>query len=202
MNLTREPRSGRTFEYKCEDPILAGTLVGQEMKGEQDQHIIGDIKHYAINDQENGRSFADAKLDQRSMRETDLLAFAIGIRDSGVGAVMCSYNLVNGVYACENDFTLRDVLKGDWGFKGFVLSDCGGTHSTEHATTAGLDIEMPGDRYFGAPLKKAIEQGSIPVKRVYEMVHRILRTEFATGIIDDPPHPKEVDVFHGLEIAQ
>ena len=202
VNLTREPRNGRTFEYKGEDPILAGTLVGQEMKGEQDQHLIGDIKHYALNDQEAARSFANSILDERSMRESDLLAFQIGLRDSGVGAVMCSYNLVNGVYACENDFTLHDVLKGDWGFKGFVLSDWGGTHSTEHAAKAGLDMEMPGDRYFGAPLKKAVEQGSVSEKQLNEMVHRILRTEFATGIVDDPPHAQVVDVLHGFEVAQ
>ena len=202
VNLTREPRNGRTFEYKGEDPILAGILVGQEMKGEQDQHLIGDIKHYALNDQEAARSFANSILDERSMRESDLLAFQIGLRDSGVGAVMCSYNLVNGVYACENDFTLHDVLRGDWGFKGFVLSDWGGTHSTEHAAKAGLDMEMPGDRYFGAPLKKAVEQGKVPKSQVDEMVHRILRTEFATGIVDDPPHAQVVDVLHGFEVAQ
>jgi len=102
INLTREPRNGRTFEYKGEDPILAGTLVGQEMKALQEQGVIGDIKHYAMNDQESGRNFVDVKIDKRAMRESDLLAFEIGVKESGVGAVMCSYNLVNGDYACEN----------------------------------------------------------------------------------------------------
>src|SRR5579863_2181148 len=123
INLTREPRNGRTFEYKGEDPILAGTMVGQEMKGLQAQGVIGDIKHYALNDQETGRNIGNVILDKRSMRETDLLAFEIGVRDSGAGAVMCSYNKINGDFACENQYTLGEVLKKDFGFKGFVLSD-------------------------------------------------------------------------------
>lgn len=202
VNLTREPRSGRTFEYKGEDPILAGTLVGQEMKGEQDQHIIGDIKHYAVNDQEDGRNYANSVLDKRSMRESDLLAFEIGIRDSGAGAVMCSYNKINGTYACENDYTLNEVLKKDFSFKGFVVSDWGGTHSTVKAALAGLDIEMPGKDYFGDALKKAVQSGQVSEARLNDMVHRILRTEFAVGVIDDPPKPKVVDVVHGFEVAQ
>lgn len=202
VNLTREPRNGRTFEYRGEDPILAGTLVGQEMKGEQDQHIIGDIKHFAVNDQEEGRNYVNIIIDRRAMRESDLLAFQIGIRDSGVGAVMCSYNLINGTYACENDYTLHDVLDQDWGFKGFVVSDWGGTHSTVKAAKAGLDIEMPGNDYFGEPLKKAVQSGAISESQLDEMLHRVLRTEFATGIIDDPVHPKVVDVVHGFKIAQ
>jgi len=202
VNLTREPRDGRTFEYQGEDPILAGTMVGQEMKGEQDQHVIGDIKHYAVNDQEDGRNFANSIIGKRAMRETDLLAFQIGIRDSGVGAVMCSYNLINGTYACENGYTLHDVLDGDWGFKGLVVSDWGGTHSTVKAAKAGLDIEMPGNDFFGEPLKKAVEGGKISQAQLNEMVHRVPRTEFATGIVDDPPQPKVVDVMQGFKVAQ
>ena len=201
-NLTREPRDGRTFEYQGEDPILAGTMDGQMMKAEQAQHVIGDIKHYAVNDQENGRNFANSIISKRAMRETDLLAFRIGIRDSGVGAVMCSYNLINGTYACENDYTLHDVLDHDWDFKGFVVSDWGGTHSTVPAAKAGLDIEMPGNDYFDAPLKKAVQDGEISEAQLNEMVHRVLRTEFATGIVDDPPHPMVVDVMHGFKVAQ
>ena len=202
VDLVREPRGGRTFEYQGEDPILAGTLVGQLIRGEQAQHVIGDIKHYALNDQDNARNYANVILDKRSMRETDLLAFEIGIRDSGVGAVMCSYNLINGVYACENSYTLHDVLDRDFGFKGFVVSDWGGTHSTVKAASAGLDMEMPGNDYFGEALKKAVQSGEVPMSKIDEMVHRILRTEFACGIIDDPPQPKVVDVMHGFKVAQ
>jgi beta-glucosidase len=202
VNITREPRNGRNFEYKGEDPILAGTLVGQEMKGLQAQGVIGDIKHYALNDQETGRNIGNVILDKRSMRESDLLAFQIGIRDSGVGAVMCSYNKINGDYACENQYTLNQVLKKDFGFKGFVLSDWGGTHSTVKAAMAGLDMEMPGHQYFGDALKKAVEDGKVPMARLDDMVHRVLRTEFAVGLFDEPQYRMVVDVFGGFKVAQ
>src|SRR5882672_2308188 len=111
VNLTREPRNGRTFEYMGEDPILAGTMVGHVMKGLQAQHVIGDIKHYALNDQENGRNAVNVNISERAMRETDLLAFEIGIRTGEVSAVMCAYNRVNADYSCENKHLLTDVLK-------------------------------------------------------------------------------------------
>ena len=141
VNLTREPRNGRTFEYLGEDPVLAGKMVGQVMRGVQAQHVIGDIKHYALNDQESGRNAGNVNIDKRSMRESDLLAFEIGLRESAAGAVMCSYNRVMGDYACENKYLLTDVLKRDWNFKGFVVSDWEATHSTAKASAAGLDHE-------------------------------------------------------------
>lgn len=202
VDLTREPRNGRTFEYQGEDPILAGKMVGQLMKGLQDQGVIGDLKHYALNDQETGRNIASANLDKRSMRESDLLAFEIGLKESNAGMVMGAYNRVNGDYCCENSYLLNDVLKKAWGFKGWVLSDWGGTHSTVKAALAGLDQEMPGGRYFGDALKQAVGAGEVPMARLNDMVHRILRTEFAVGVIDNPPVPRVVDVFGGLEVAQ
>lgn len=203
VNITREPRNGRNFEYAGEDPILAGTMTGNLMKGLQAQQIMGDIKHYVLNDQETGRDILNAILDKRSMRETDLLAFQIAIGISHPSGVMCSYNKVNGDYACENDYTLNKVLKKDFAFKGFVLSDWTGTHSTVKAALAGLDQEMPGDDYFGAPLKKAVTDGLVPQARVDDMVHRILRSMFAAGVIDNPPMPRTVvDPFRGREDAQ
>jgi beta-glucosidase len=111
VNLTREPRNGRTFEYMGEDPILAGTLVGNRIKCEEAQHVIGDIKHYALNDQESGRNEVDVTISKRAMQESDLFAFHIGIRIGNPGAVMCSYNAINGDYACQNSYLLTDVLK-------------------------------------------------------------------------------------------
>ena len=145
MNITREPRNGRTFEYMGEDPVLAGTLVGNRIKCEQAQHVIGDIKHYAVNDQESGRNEVDVHIGKRSMQESDLLAFEIGIKIGNPAAVMCSYNAINGDYACENKYMLTDVLRDDLKFQGFVLSDWGGTHSTMKASRAGLDNEQPGE---------------------------------------------------------
>jgi beta-glucosidase len=202
VNLAREPRNGRIFEYKGEDPILAGKLVGAEMKALQEQGIVGDIKHYALNDQEGGRSYINVKADKRAIRESDLLAFEIGVKESGAGAVMCSYNLVDGDYACENSYLLTDVLKKDFGFQGFVLSDWGGTHSTAKAVLAGLDVEMPTATYLADALKKAVESRQVPMARLNNMVHRILRSEFAVGLFDNPPERQVPDVFHGLDVAQ
>jgi beta-glucosidase len=202
INMIREPRNGRTFEYKGEDPLLAGTLAGQELKAEKALHIITDLKHYAVNDQDAGRFVANSVISKRAMRESDLLAFQIALKDSGAGAVMCSYNQINGIYGCENPYTLTDVLKKDFGFKGFVVSDWGATQSTVKAALAGLDIEMPGYGNFGEPLKKAVESGEVPMERLNDMVHRILRAEFDAGIVDDPPQPESPNVMHGFEVAQ
>ena len=142
------------------------------------------------------------KADKRAMRESDLLAFEIGVKESGAGAVMCSYNLLNGDYACENAYLLTDVLKKDFGFQGFVLSDWGGTHCTAKAALAGLDMEMPTSTYLAGALKKAVESGQVPAARLDNMVHRILRTEFAVGLFENPAERRVPDVFHGLEVAQ
>ena len=201
-NLTREPRNGRTFEYLGEDPVLAGKMVGSVMKGLQAQHVLGDIKHYALNDQESGRNAVNITIDKRAARESDLLAFEIGLQESDIAAVMCSYNRLDGVYACENQYLLTDLLKKDWNFKGFVLSDWGGTHSTEKASAAGLDHEEPGWIFYGDDFKKAVESGRVPTTELDDHVHRILRAMFATGVIDDPPQKSVVDVAGGFEVAQ
>jgi beta-glucosidase len=203
VNLAREPRNGRSFEFAGEDPILAGTIVGQLMKGVQSQQVMGDIKHFAVNDQETGRDILNVVLDKRSLRESDLLAFQIAIGLAEPAGVMCSYNKVNGDYACENDYLLNQVLKKDFAFKGWVVSDWTGTHSTVKAVLNGLDMEMPGDGYLGVPLKKAVESGEVPLARLDDMVHRILRSMFAVGVVDNPPMPRRVvDPFRGLEDSQ
>jgi beta-glucosidase len=203
VDIMREPRNGRNFEYAGEDPLLAGTMTGNLMKGLQAEHIMGDIKHYAFNDQETGRDILSANIGKRAAWESDLLAFQIAIGIADPAAVMCSYNRVNETYSCENDWLLNDVLKKDFHFKGFVVSDWGGTHSTVKAALAGLDQEEPEDIYFGEPLKDAVQKGEVPMSRLEDMDHRILRSMFATGIIDDPPFPRSVvDPFKGRDDAQ
>jgi beta-glucosidase len=202
VNLTREPRNGRTFEYMGEDPVLAGTMVGNRIKCEQAQHVIGDIKHYAMNDQESGRNEVDSIIDKRAMRESDLLAFEIGLKVGDPAAVMCSYNAVNGDYACENKYLLTDVLKKDWNFKNFVLSDWGGTHSAVKASAAGLDNEEPEDLFYGAKLKEAAQTGKVPMSEIDDHARRVLRAEFAAGLVDFPIQKSVVDVLGGLETAQ
>lgn len=202
VDLAREPRDGRSFEYAGEDPLLAGTIVGNLVKCEQAQHVIGDVKHYAINDQETGRNVVNSVISRRAMQESDLLAFHIAISISNTGAVMCSYNRVNGDYACENSYLLNDVLKKQWGFKGFVLSDWGGTHSTEKASAAGLDQEQPMDTWFGPKLKQAVLDGRVPMSEIDDHARRVLYAEFLSGIVDDPVEKSVVDVRHGFEVAR
>jgi beta-glucosidase len=203
LDLIREPRNGRNFEYASEDPILSGTMVGHLAMGVQSNHIMGDIKHYVLNDQETGRNSLYAQLDKRAMQETDLLGFQIAIKMAQPAGVMCSYNRVNADYACENDYTLNQVLKHDWNFKGFVLSDWSGTHSTAKAALAGLDQDQPGDdNFFSDPLKQAVLSGAVPQARLDDMVHRIVRSMFITGVIDHPPVRRVVDPFRGRDDAQ
>jgi beta-glucosidase len=202
VNIMREPRNGRNFEYQGEDPILAGKMAAQLIRGINDQQVISDVKHFAFNDQETGRNIGNVRLGKRVMRETDLLAFEIAIKEGDPGTVMCSYNKLNGEWACENSYLLNDLLKKTWGFQGFVMSDWGGTHSTVKAALAGLDNEEPENIYFGDALKKAVESGEVPQARLDDMVHRIVRTEFAAGIVDNPPRGRVVDPFRDAEIAQ
>ena len=201
-NLTREPRNGRTFEYLGEDPVLAGTLVAKLIQGTQSEHVIGDIKHYAFNDQESGRNAVDITIGKRAARESDLLAFEIGVSRGQPAAVMCSYNRVNTDFACENNYLLNEVLKKDWKFPGFVLSDWGGTHSTEKASAAGLDNEQPGSFFFGDKYKAAVEAGKISVAEMDEHVHRILRSMFSAGVIDYPRQRSVIDPFAGFETSR
>jgi len=202
VDLAREPRNGRTFEYAGEDPLLAGTVVGNLMKCEQAQHVVGDIKHYVMNDQETGRFFVNSVISKRAMQESDLLAFHIAISIANPGAVMCSYNRINGDFGCENSYTLRDVLENEWGFKGFVISDWGGTHSTEKASAAGLDQEQPMADFFGPKLKEAVEAGKVPLSEINDHARRVLYAEFLSGIVDDPPQTGVVDVEKGFEASQ
>ena len=199
--IGREPRDGRTFETKGEDPILAGKITAAHINAIQAQHVIGGIKHFALNDQETGRTTADVRIDERGMRESDLLAFEIGVKDSNVQSVMCSYNLVNDVYACENQHLLNDILKGDWRFPGFVMSDWGATHSTVAAALAGLDQEQPDDAFFGS-LAQAVSSGQVPQSRLDDMVYRILRAMYATGLFDYPAAITPIDTTGDQAIAQ
>lgn len=202
VNLAREPRNGRTFEYRGEDPILAGVMAAQAVRGMQDQHVIADLKHFAFNDQETGRHSANVLIDYKAARESDLLAFEIAVREGRPGMVMCAYNRVWGVPACESEELLDRTLRRDWGFQGWVLSDWGATHSTERSILAGLDQEQPGSRYFGEPLREAVLAGRVPVAAVDTSVRRILRTMFAVGVVDHPPQRQVVDIAAGLRVAQ
>ena len=151
VNLLRDPRNGRNFEYGGEDPLLAGTIVAAQVRGIQSNHIVSTVKHYALNDQETGRSVLSVEIDDAAARESDLLAFQIAIEQGQPGAVMCSYNRVHEIYACEDRWLLSQVLKGEWKYPGYVMSDWGGVHSTIDAANAGLDQDVYKRQHQGLP---------------------------------------------------
>lgn len=198
VNLMREPRNGRNFEYGGEDPLLAGTMVGAQIAGIQSNHIISTVKHYAVNDQETDRDTGNSIIDQAAARTSDLLAFQFAIEKGDPGSVMCSYNRVNGTHACENPWLLNDVLRRDWGYKGYVMSDWGATHSTAPAANAGLDQDsgFPFDKepYFGAPLKAAVAKGEVSGARLDAMAGAILHAMFANGLVDQPVTEAPMDL--------
>jgi beta-glucosidase len=190
VNLMREPRNGRNFEYGGEDPLLAGVMVGEQIRGIQSNHMVSTLKHYAFNDQETNRFHINVKIEDAAGRMSDLLALQIAMEVGDPGSVMCAYNRVNGPYACESDYLLGEVLKKDWGFKGYVMSDWGATHSTIPAALAGLDQQSghPFDKsaYFNDALKEAVVNGHVPQSRLDDMVKRITRSMFAHGLAEHP----------------
>jgi beta-glucosidase len=189
VNLVRDPRAGRNFEYLGEDPVLAGTLVGAQIAGVQSNGIIATIKHFAVNDIETGRNVHSVDMAEAPLRESDLLAFEIGMEKGDPHSVMCGYNRVNTVYACENPFLLNDVLRRDWGFEGFVMSDWGAVHSSE-AILKGLDQQsgeqIDGKRWFSDLMQTAVGEGRIPQGAIDTSVRRILRSMYASGVVDRP----------------
>lgn len=206
VNLTREPRNGRNFEYAGEDPLLAGTIVGAEIKGIQSNHIISTIKHFAENDQETGRMTVSANMDDAQAHMSDLLAFQIALEQSDPGSVMCAYNRVHETYACENDWLLNQVLKKEWGYKGYVMSDWGAAHSTAKSINAGLDQQsawvFDGVNRFDGELRTALKDKSVSGKRLDDMVHRVLRSMFAKGVIDDPVVQGSIDFAKDGAVSQ
>jgi beta-glucosidase len=189
INLARDPRNGRNFEYLSEDPLLSGTMAAESINGIQQQGVISTTKHYSLNCNETNRHWLNAVIDPDAHRESDLLAFEIAIERSQPGAVMTAYNKVNGDYAAANDVLINDVLKGAWGYRGWVMSDWGATPSWECAV-AGLDQECGAQldalfwqsEAFADDLRAAYLDGRLPKERLSDMVRRILRSMFAVGI--------------------
>ncbi len=187
VEIDRVPLNGRNFDYMSEDPYLAGRGAAAEVRGIQSNPVIATVKHYVANSQETNRMTVSSDIDQRTLHEIYAAPYEAAVR-AGAGAVMCSYNRINGVYACQNRDTLTTILRHQFGFDGFVMSDWGATHSTVAAANAGLDMEMglgPG-QFFSAPLKAAVQAGQVPTARLDEMVTRIVRTMFRIGIFDHP----------------
>ena len=179
VNIQRLPVGGRTYEYLSEDPILSAALALEYTKGVQDEGTAVCIKHFAVNNQETNRGSVDAQLDERTLREIYLKPFERAVIEGGAMSVMPAYNKVNGDYCSENEHLLNEILRGEWGFKGFTVSDWGGTHSTMGAMLHGLNVQMTGDNYLGQPVIDSIAAGALTEDLVDEKVRQILRVRFA-----------------------
>ncbi|MEV0094521.1 glycoside hydrolase family 3 C-terminal domain-containing protein [Streptomyces sp. NPDC050738] len=182
VNLIRTPYAGRNFETFSEDPLLASDLVAEEIGGIQGEGLIATVKHFALNNQEKDRDSVDVHADEQTMHELELRGFESAVR-AGTGAVMGSYNRVNGTFACENKDLLTGILRDGWDFDGWVMTDWFAAHSTVAAITAGLDMEMPGGTYFGDALKKAVQDGAVPEAYVDRSVRRILGVMDRFGLL-------------------
>ena len=185
VNIQRLPVGGRTYEYLSEDPILSAALSLQYTLGVQDKGTAVCIKHFAVNNQETNRGSVDAQIDERTLREIYLKPFESAVVEGGAMSVMPAYNKVNGDYCSENEHLLNEILRGEWGFKGFTVSDWGGTHSTMGAMLHGLNVQMTGSNYLGKPVIDSIATGALTEDLVDEKVRQILRVRFAIEAIPD-----------------
>ena len=210
-NLARDPRNGRNFEYLSEDPLLTGIMAAAAIEGTQAEGVISTLKHLSLNCNETNRHWLDAVIDPAAHRESDLLAFEIALERSAPGSVMTAYNKVNGEYASANPYLLQDVLKGAWGYPGWVMSDWGGAPSWECALAgldqesgAQVDVVMWGAEAF-PELPVALADGRLPRERLSDMVRRILRSIYAVGLDQWGSSPSVDMAAHhrtALEIAR
>jgi beta-glucosidase len=206
INIARVPQNGRTFEAFGEDPYLVSRMAVGEIEGIQSQHVIADVKHYVANNQEADRFRVNEVIGQRALHEIYFPAFKASIEEAHSAALMCAYPKVNGIFNCENDYLMNQVLKKDWDFAGFITSDFGATHSTELSALAGLDLEMPGGKYFAAPLEAAAKSRKVPMSVIDEKLVRRFRTMMALGVWEHPPRlhpiPQKADGLAARRLAE
>jgi beta-glucosidase len=196
VNIARSPIAGRNFEYLSEDPYLNAALLVPFIEGVQSQGVIATVKHYALNDQEFNRHNGSADVDERTMREIYLPAFEAAVTKAHVDAVMNSYNLVNGVHATQNDFLNVQVLKGEWGFEGVLMSDWDATYDGVAACNNGLDLEMPSPKFMNAKnLVPAVQAGQVKESTIDEHVLRLLRAELRYGFTTRPQFDPSVSTY-------
>ena len=207
INIQRIPTGGRTYEYLSEDPLLSGVLAVAYTKGSQDEGTAVCLKHYALNNQEDYRGFVDVHVSDRTMHELYLRPFEMAVREADAWGVMAAYNKVNGRWCSENEQLLNTILRQQWGFPGMVISDWGGVHSTVDAVTAGMNVEMPGDRYMGKALLDSVKAGKVSEEVINQRVREILRVRLTVKPIakekaNSVPvgNPEEMKV--ALEVAR
>ena len=192
INIQRIPTGGRTYEYLSEDPFLSSRLSVGYTKGAQDNGMATCLKHFALNNQENNRGRVNVIVGERAMREIYLPPFKAAVVEGEAYGVMAAYNKVDGWWCAENDMLLNKILRDEWGFKGMVISDWGGTHSTVDAVTNGLNVEMPGQRYLGQALIDTVKAGAVSEDIINQRVREILRVRLAVESIPADQANKEV----------
>ncbi len=192
INIQRIPTGGRTYEYLSEDPFLSARLSVGYTKGVQDHGAAVCLKHYALNNQENNRGNVNVLVGERAMREIYLPPFRAAVEEAGAYGVMAAYNKVNGWWCAENEMLLNRILRNEWGFSGMVISDWYGTHSTVDGVFNGLNVEMPGNRFFGQALLDSVNAGIVPEALIDQRVREILRVRLAIEPISEEEANKEI----------
>jgi beta-glucosidase len=199
VNIQRTPLCGRNFEYFGEDPWLSSRVAVAYIQGEQGAGVASCIKHFAANNQEMHRDTIDVEMDERTLREIYLPTFEAAVREAGVLSVMAAYNKFRGQHCAQSDYLINTILKGDWGFKGIVISDWGATHDTREAALGGLDLEMGtrapsfDDYFLAKPFLQAIQQGQLAMSLLDEKARRNLRVMFQTHMFDPPTDAGSLD---------
>ena len=201
LNIKRSPLCGRNFEYFSEDPYLAGKMAAGYVRGIQSQGAYACPKHFAVNSQEMRRMAMNAAVDERTLREIYLTGFEIAVKEGGAGALMTSYNQVNGTYANENTHLLRDILRGEWGYDGIVITDWGGSNDHIKGVEAGSDLEMPTPGFDSArQIVAAVKDGRLAESAVDECVDRLLEAVFT--LVKEEGRPEKFDEKAHHEIAR
>jgi beta-glucosidase len=196
VNIHRSPLAGRNFECYSEDPLLSGRIAAAFVRGVQSRGVATTVKHFAGNDAEFERNTINSVIDERTLREITLVPFELAVREGGSLGIMTAYNRLNGPYCAEHEVLLRDILRGEWGFEGFVVTDWFGQGSTAGSARAGLDLEMPGPgRIYGPALADAVRRGAVDEQLVDDAVGRLLGVFARIGAFDDPADavPQSVD---------
>ena len=207
INIQRIPTGGRTYEYLSEDPLLSGMLAVAYTKGSQDDGTAVCLKHYALNNQEDYRGSVDVQISDRAMHEIYLKPFEMAVREADAWGVMAAYNKVNGRWCSENNILLNTILREQWGFPGMVISDWGGVHSTVDAVTAGMNVEMPGNRFFGQALLDSVKTGKVSEEIINQRVREILRVRLTVKPIDkavanSKPVGNDEEMLTALQVAR
>ena len=202
MNLIRNPRGGRSFEYFSEDPLLAGKIAASYTRGIQSTGVGACVKHFCVNSQENYRFVMDAEVDERALHELYLKPFEIVVKEAKPQGIMSSYNQVNGVFSSDNKTLLRDTLRNEWGFDGIAMSDWGGLNDRVKAYEAGLDLAMPGNSAYGEKaVLKAVQEGTLDEKVIDESVTRLLSFTSKTQNILKESYSCDFDTHHQIAVT-